>query len=170
MQNVALIGFMGAGKSSTGHFLAEALHFEFVDTDALIEQQVGKSVSEIFAQYGEPAFRELERKAGISLASRSHLVIATGGGFVTNPENLERLKSHALVVCLWASPEVIYERIRHQTHRPLLRDADPLGRIRQLLADRESAYRQADVLVNTEARSTRELAQQIAHHFQAALR
>jgi len=161
---------MGVGKSSTGHLLAETLGFEFVDTDLLIEQKVGKTISEIFAQFGEPAFRDLEKQVGLLLETRSKNVIATGGGFGSNRENLERLKSHSLVVCLWASPEAIFERIRHQTHRPLLRDADPLGRIRTLLAEREPVYRQADVLVNTESRSTREVAQQIVHHFQAALR
>lgn len=170
IRNISLIGFMGTGKSSTGHLLGELLGFELVDTDALIEQQVGKSVTEIFAQFGESAFRDLERQVGLLLESRSKLVIATGGGFGSNLENLERLKSHSLVVCLWASPEAVFERIRHQTHRPLLRDQDPLGRIRTLLAEREPTYRQADVLVNTESRSTREVAQQIAHHYQATSR
>lgn len=170
IRNLSLIGFMGVGKSSTGHLLAETLGFEFVDTDLLIEQKVGKTISEIFAQFGETAFRDLEKQVGLLLETRSQNVIATGGGFGSNLDNLERLKSHSLVVCLWASPEAIFERIRHQTHRPLLRDPDPLGRIRGLLAERELVYRQADVLVNTESRSTREVAQQIVHHFQAALR
>ncbi len=170
IRNVSLIGFMGVGKSSTGHLLAESLGFEFVDTDLMIEQRVGKTITEIFAQYGEPAFRDLERQVGLLLEERSRTVISTGGGFGSNPENLARLKTHSLVVCLWASPETILERVRHQTHRPLLRDADPLSQIRSLLSAREAAYRQADVLVNTESRSSREVAQQIAHHFQAALR
>ena len=170
IRNVSLIGFMGVGKSSAGHLLAETLGFDFVDTDTLIEQQVGKSITEIFSQFGEPTFRDLERQVGSLLQSRTKTVIATGGGFGSNAENLERLKLHSLVVCLWASPESVLERIRHQTHRPLLRDDDPIGTIRALLAEREPTYRQADVLVNTESRSSREVAQQIAHHYQAALR
>lgn len=170
LRNVSLIGFMGVGKSSTGHLLADSLGFEFVDTDAMIEQKVGMSVSEIFGQFGEPAFRDLEKQVGTVLETMNQKVIATGGGFGSNLENLQRLKSHSLVVCLWASPEAIFERIRHQNHRPLLRDIDPLKRIRTLLTEREPIYRQADVLVNTEARSTREVAQQIVHHFQAALK
>ena len=84
------------------------------------------------------------------------------------PDNLASLKEHSLVVCLWASPDVIWERVRHQTHRPLLNDPDPLGQIRALLAAREPFYRQADVLVNTEMRSVKEVAHHVLHHFHAA--
>ncbi|MBM3847917.1 MAG: shikimate kinase, partial [Verrucomicrobia bacterium] len=144
--------------------------FEFIDTDALIESEAGLRVSEIFSCQGEPAFRDLESKVGMQLASRSGLVISTGGGFVLRPENFALLKSHALVVCLWATAETLYERVRNQDHRPLLRDPDPLGRIRKLLMEREPVYRQADVLVNTEQRSVRELAQHIAHEFRSCAR
>ena len=167
IQNVALIGFMGTGKTSTGHQLAMLLDYGFVDTDSLIEEQAGKTVTQIFAQFGEPAFRDLETRVGRMLAARQKLVIATGGGFVLNPIHLDELKCHALVICLWASPETIYERVRNQSHRPLLQEKDPLGTIRSLMAQRESAYRKADVLINTEQRSIRELAQQIAHQFHA---
>jgi shikimate kinase len=81
------------------------------------------------------------------------------------PENLTRLRTHALIVCLWASPEKIWERVRNQSHRPLLRGPDPQAKIRELLATREPFYRQADVLLNTELRSIREVAQQVVHQF-----
>jgi shikimate kinase len=83
--------------------------------------------------------------------------------------NLAGLKTHALVVCLWASPETIWERVRNQSHRPLLHDADPQKKIRELLAAREPFYRQADVLLNTELRSVREVTQQIVHQFRLAM-
>lgn len=168
ISNLALVGFMGTGKTSTGHAVAELLGFEFIDTDQVIEQQTGKSISEIFAQSGETSFRTLEKRVGEWLLTKTRAVIATGGGFVTSADNLEQLKRHALVVCLWASPEAIYERVRHQGHRPLLRDPDPLAKIRRMLAEREPNYRQADVLVNTELRSTREVALQVLHQFQLA--
>lgn len=168
IRNLALVGFMGVGKSSTGHLLAESLGYEFVDTDSLIEERAGKTTAQIFQEFGEKTFRELEVKVGILLAEKSRTVIATGGGFAVNPENMDRLRSHALVVCLWASPEVIYERVRHQDHRPLLRCPDPLDKIRRMLAEREPAYRKADVLVNTEQRTNREVAYQVLHHFQSA--
>ena len=168
IQNIALIGFMGTGKSSVGQLVAGQLHFAFLDTDHVIETRAGKPISDIFAQNGEPAFRELERTVVTELASRKRTVIATGGGLPVNEANLASLKAHALVVCLWASPEKIWERVRGQTHRPLLNEADPLAKIRSLLAAREPFYRQADVLLNTEVRSVKEVAQQVIHQFQAA--
>lgn len=168
IQNIALIGFMGTGKSTVGQKLAAALHFDFLDTDHTIEARAGKSISDIFAQDGEPAFREWERRLVQELTQRKKTVISTGGGMAANEANLASLKSHALVVCLWGSPEKILERVRNQTHRPLLNEPNPLEKIRSLLAAREPFYRQADVLVNTEMRSIREVAQQIIHQFQAA--
>ena len=170
IQNLALIGFMGTGKSSIGRILAAQLGFDFIDTDALIEERTGKSVTEIFAQNGEPAFRKIERSLVKELGGKTGMVISTGGGLAANAENLNALKETALVICLWAAPETIWERVRHQTHRPLLRDPNPLAKIRSLLAAREPFYKQADVLINTDLRPMREVAQQVLHHFQAAQR
>jgi shikimate kinase len=166
--NLALVGFMGTGKSSVGRLAAEQLCFSFVDTDEWIEKEVGQSIPDIFAQQGEAAFRAFEREAVIALGKRRDTVIATGGGLVADPSNLASLKSHALVVCLWASPETIWQRVRSQTHRPLLRAPDPMARIRELLREREPAYRQADVLIHTGFRSAKEVAQQILHQFRMA--
>jgi shikimate kinase len=168
IQNIALIGFMGTGKSSVGQMVAAQLHFTFLDTDHVIEARAGKTISEIFAQQGEPAFRELERNIVGELVSRKKTVISTGGGLPANPENLASLKTHSLVVCLWASAEKIWERVRSQTHRPLLQEPDPLAKIRSLLADREPCYREADVLLNTEMRSLKDVAQQVIHQFHTA--
>ena len=168
INNLALIGFMGTGKSSVGQLAAAQLQFKFLDTDELIETCAGRSISEIFARDGEAAFRELERQVVADLCERTQYVIATGGGLGANAANLASLKTHALVVCLWASPEAIWERVGHQTHRPLLHDPDPQGKIRRLLEHREPLYRQADVLVNTEMRSVREVAQQVLHQFHLA--
>jgi shikimate kinase len=168
IQNVALIGFMGTGKSSVGQLMASLLHFTFLDTDQVIETRTGLSIPEIFAQQGEAAFRDLESNLVLELAGVRRHVISTGGGLPIRADNLSNLKAHALVVCLWASPERIWERVRHQTHRPLLHAPDPLENIRTLLAARESFYRQADVLLNTELRSIREVALQAVHQFQLA--
>ncbi len=168
--NVALIGFMGAGKTSVGRLVAEHLGFEFLDTDELIQSRAGRTIADIFAKEGEPAFRALEKQVVQELSARTKTVISTGGGLPTDPENLAALKSYALVVCLWASPEKIWERVRHQSHRPLLHDADPQKKIRELLAAREPFYKQADVLINTDLRSVREAAQQIALQFKLATR
>jgi shikimate kinase len=168
IQNIALIGFMGTGKSSVGQLVAAQLHFTFLDTDHVIEARAGKTISEIFTQQGEPTFRELEKRIVAELVTRKKTVISTGGGLPANPENLASLKTHSLVVCLWASPEKIWERVRAQTHRPLLHEPDPLAKIKTLLEDRGPCYRQADVLLNTEMRSLKDVAQQVIHQFHTA--
>jgi len=168
--NLALIGFMGTGKTSVGRLVAENLGFEFLDTDELIQSRTGRTIADIFAKDGEPAFRELERQVVQELSAREKTVIATGGGLPTNADNLAALKSFALVICLWASPGKIWERVRNQSHRPLLHAADPQQKIRDLLAAREPFYKQADVLINTDLRSVREAAQQITLQFKLATR
>ena len=161
---------MGTGKSSVGQLVAAQLHFTFLDTDHVIEARAGKTISDIFAQDGEPAFRALEKKIVDELVTRKKTVISTGGGLPANPENFASLKTHSLIVCLWASPEKIWERVRSQSHRPLLNEADPLAKIRRLLAEREPYYRQADVLLNTEMRALKDVAQQVIHHYHRAQR
>jgi shikimate kinase len=168
LHNLALIGFMGTGKSSVGQLVATQLRFSYLDTDEVIETRAGKSINDLFAQDGEPAFRQWEQRIVEELATRRRTVIATGGGLPVNPANLASLKTHALVVCLWASPEAIWDRVRNQTHRPLLNRPDPQSAIRDLLAVREPFYRQADVLVNTDLRSVREVVQHVLHQFREA--
>jgi shikimate kinase len=168
--NLALIGFMGTGKTTVGRLVAEALHFEFLDTDELIQSRTGKSIADIFAQDGEPAFRELERQVVRELSAKTKTVISTGGGLPTNAENLALLKSFALVICLWSAPEKIWERVKNQSHRPLLHAADPQQKIRELLAVREPFYKQADVLVNVDLRNVREVVQQMVVQFKLATR
>jgi len=168
IQNIALIGFMGTGKSSVGQIVAHQLHFTLLDTDQVIEARAGKTISDIFTQDGEPAFRAMEKKIVAELATRKKTVISTGGGLPVNPDNLADRKSHSLVVCLWASAEKIWERVRTQTHRPLLLEPDPMAKIKKLLEQREPFYRQADVLLNCEQRSPREVAQHVAHQFRLA--
>ncbi len=168
IHNLALVGFMGTGKSSVGQLVAAQLHFRFADTDELIEARAGKTISAIFTGEGEPQFREYERAVVDELKNFHRTVVATGGGLVTSEENLNSLKTHALVICLWAAPETIWERVRNQTHRPLLQASDPLAKIRQLLAEREPFYRRADVLVSTDLRSLKEVVHHVIHQFRLA--
>jgi shikimate kinase len=168
IRNLALIGFMGTGKSVAGRLAAEHLHLTFLDTDHVIEARAGKTINDIFQQDGEPAFRAWEHRIVEELTRRDNTVIATGGGLPTGEGNLASLKTHAFVVCLWASPETIWEHVRSHAHRPLLNEGDPLAKIRELLAVRAPFYRQADVLLNTERRSVREVAQQVIHQFHMA--
>lgn len=163
--NVALTGFMGTGKTTVGHFLAELLQFELIDTDKAIEEQQGRRVSDIFAEQGEAAFRAMESQFVMNLVHRRHLVIATGGGLVLDPVNRANLRETSLMACLWASAETIFDRVRHQAHRPLLRGPDPLGKIRQLLESRSPIYREADLLVGVDFRNPPDTARYIAEAF-----
>ena len=166
IRNLALIGFMGTGKSTVGHLVARQLGLDFVDTDGEIEQLAGKTIPRIFAEDGEGAFRAIERRVVAELIRLKDTVIATGGGLGANLDNLASLKTHALVVCLWATPEVIWSRVRRPPRRPLLQVPDPLARISELLAERTPAYRQADVLVYSGLRQLREVAWHVTEQFQ----
>ena len=168
IRNLALIGFMGTGKSSVGRLVASILHFTFLDTDDVIEARAGATIAEIFKHQGEPTFRAMEMRIVEELKKRDKTVVSTGGGLPANEQNMTSLKSHALTICLWASPEKIYHRVKDQKHRPLLNEPDPIEKIRKLLAERERFYRQADVLINTEFRSQKEVAQQVINQFRMA--
>lgn len=168
--NIALIGFMGTGKSTVGQLVASLLHFRFVDTDAMIESMAGRKIADIFASEGEARFRQYEREVVSKLETLEHSVIATGGGMIVNPENLASLRQHALIVCLWATAETILKRVGHQNHRPLLRVVDPLDKIRSLLQERAPFYRQADVLLSSDFRKPKEVASHVAHEFRAISR
>ena len=124
-----------------------------------------KSIAAIFADEGEAAFREYERQVVAELRELKNTVIATGGGLGANLANLASLKEHALVVCLWATPELIMKRVGQQMHRPLLLGPDPMAKIQTMLAQRSDAYHQADVLLNTERRSVHEVAQHVVKQF-----
>lgn len=141
--NIILTGFMGTGKTTLGRHLAKVLNYDFVDTDQQIEAQTGQSIADIFANEGEAAFRQLETRLVKNLATEHELVIATGGGLVLNPLNVILLEKSGLIVCLTAPPEEILARVSRQQHiRPLLQQADPLARIKDLLAQRAPAYAQ----------------------------
>ena len=168
IRNIALCGFMGTGKSAVGRLVAEQLHFAFLDTDTVLEARAGKPIAQIFSEQGEAAFREMEHRLVKELELRDRTVIATGGGLIVDPENLASLQRHAYLVCLWASPEGIWARVKNQGHRPLLNEADPLEKIRRLLAERKPFYKQADAHLTTELRSAREVAQQVLHQFRVA--
>ena len=132
--SLALIGFMGTGKTAVGKLLAQKLGKTFFETDVLIERKAGKSIPEIFRQEGEIGFRELEIEVIKEIAGRKNAVIACGGGAVLNTINIDRLKQECVIVCLAASPGVILERTSaDKDGRPLLAVADRLRQIKELL-------------------------------------
>jgi shikimate kinase len=149
--NIALIGFMGTGKSSVGRVLARRLGRQFIELDALIEKNAGKSIPEIFQHDGEIGFRELEIQTIKDIESEKNVVVACGGGVVLNKINIDRLKEGGVVVYLTAAPNVILQRTsRDPLVRPLLNVADPVSRIKELLKFRKPLYeRAADITINT---------------------
>ena len=148
--NIALIGFMGTGKTAAGKALAERLGKEFIELDALIDLKAGKTIPEIFKQDGEIAFRELEIEVTKEVSEKKNAVIACGGGVVLNKINIDRLKEECLIVYLTASPRVILKRTSGDENRPLLKVVDRTSEIQRLLKFRKPFYeRAADITINT---------------------
>lgn len=146
--NIYLVGMMGAGKTTIGRQLARRLHRRFVDADHEIAARTGVAIPVIFEIEGEPGFRRRESQVIHELARETGLVLATGGGAVLDPDNRRCLARSGLVVYLDVPPEVLYERTRHDKGRPLLQVPDPLGKIRELHAQRDPLYREiADITV-----------------------
>ncbi len=149
--NIALIGFMGTGKTAVGKTLAKRMGREFVETDALIENKSGKSIPDIFQQDGEIAFRELEIEVIKEIAGKDNCVIAGGGGVVLNKINIDRLRKKCIIINLKATPPVIVERTSgDRGDRPLLAVAGRLAQIKELMNYRRPFYRRAaDMEIDT---------------------
>ena len=166
--NIILTGFMGCGKSTVGKMLAKELKYDFVDTDQLIEKRCGLSIQEIFAAKGESAFRDMESNIANELSEKEGLIIATGGGMMLNPTNINALRANGLVFCLVATPEEILARVSgdNLAKRPLLDSAEPLERIKKLIQERENAYRQF-MQIDTSGKNTQEVTEDLITIFQA---
>jgi shikimate kinase len=156
---------MGTGKTEVGRRLARALDRTFVDTDRLVEAKAGRSVSAIFADAGEAAFRALEREAVAEACALPDAVIATGGGALGDPESRRRLVAAGPVVCLTATPEEILRRVGGGETRPLLAacasDDERLARIRDLLAARATAYGSATRTIDTTGLDVEQVAERV---------
>ena len=148
--NIYLVGMMGAGKTTVGRLLARRLKLRFVDTDQEIESRCGVRIPLIFEIEGETGFRTREAQVLAELTALDGIVLGTGGGVVLAEENRKRLGARGTVVYLRARPEDLYERVRHDRNRPLLATADPLGRLRELYAQRDPLYQSiADLTIDT---------------------
>ena len=146
-RSLYLVGMMGSGKTSTGRPLAERLGYGFVDADAVIEQAAGCSIPEIFDRDGEASFRSLESQVLSAISQRHSLVVATGGGVVTQPENWGMLHS-GIVIWLDVVPDQLLQRLNaDSTVRPLLQTADPEAALNVLLNERRPLYAEADLTV-----------------------
>ena len=142
----------------------------YVDTDDVVERDSGRRISDIFAEDGEPAFRELEGEAVRKVSKLYNHVISTGGGVVLKEANMSVLKRNGIVFCLTATAKEIYRRVGHQTHRPLLQTADPLAQIQSMLAGRQPYYAKADHTISTTGRSFGEITNHIKRVFTKSVR
>ena len=151
LRNIALIGFMGAGKTSVGRALARFAEMDFIDADIEIEKNAEMPIPRIFKLHGEGHFRCLEYEFYRGISSLRNTVIATGGGAVLHKDTRAILRENALVVYLAASPETIFARIGDDEGRPLLSNSDKMPKIAALLAERDVLYRQTcHVTVDTD--------------------
>ncbi|MDR3562402.1 MAG: shikimate kinase [Negativicutes bacterium] len=166
MKNIVLVGFMGTGKTTVGKELAQRLNCPFVDVDRKIEANCGMPVSEIFKLQGEAFFRQQERLVIKEYLPDRNAVVATGGGAVLSPENVDNLKNHGVMVCLEANVDVIINRVGLDATRPLLNAPNKEELVAKLLVERASRYQLADFRVDTSALTPGEVAEKIIGYFE----
>lgn len=172
---ITLIGYRGSGKTTVARPLAERLGWSWVDADTVIEKTAGQTIREIFANQGEPAFRELERQTMAELLGRDRLVVAAGGGAILNPETRARVRQAGPVIWLQASLQTLQSRIQQDVttaeRRPNLTNAGGLTEIAQVLAVREPLYREcATLTIDTDLAPIPDLVDQILAHLPAPYR
>ncbi len=139
-KNIIFIGFMGSGKTTLGKKTAKKLGYRFLDTDRAIEKKEGIAISQIFETKGEAYFRTLEAAAAKEVSETERTVVATGGGMIKNPSNMELLSKNGVVVYLQSTPERIYRNVEKDKNRPLLQGGDKMEKIRALMAERIPTY------------------------------
>ncbi|WP_020466238.1 shikimate kinase [Singulisphaera acidiphila] len=165
-QGLALVGLRGTGKSSVGRILADRLGRPFADADVELEAASGRSIPSIFAELGEPCFRDWEERMLGELTTRPELILATGGGVILRESNRKRLREFGFVVWLTADPALLADRLlanpRGLAHRPALTSAGTIAELADVLQARASLYREvADLVVETGGRTTRQVVEAI---------
>ena len=158
--NLYLVGFTGTGKSTVGRGVAQQLNRQFIDSDFEIERLSGRTIAQIFAEDGEPAFRAFEKKFILEQHPAAGCVVACGGGLIVPEGMLELLHARGVVLCLHAKLETVIERTARSVHRPLVSGEDRETKVRELYARREAIYRRAGTTILTDQRSLRDI---IAH-------
>ena len=160
--NIFLIGFMGAGKSTIAGELKDKLEMDRVEMDQMIVEKQGMSISEIFDEYGEAYFRNLESNTLIELQKRKQTIVSCGGGVVMREENTDHMKKNGRVVLLTAKPETIYERVKDSDERPILNDHMNVEFISSLMDKRKERYEAvADITVATDGKNVTQICEEI---------
>lgn len=160
--NIFLIGFMGAGKSTIARTLQRELGFPLVEMDERIVQEQGMSINDIFAQYGEAHFREIESQLVVDLGKQEPSIVSCGGGVVVRPENTQNMKKSGQIVLLKASPETIFERVKNSTDRPILNGHMNVEYIAELMEKRRALYEEAaDITIQTDGKTREQICEEI---------
>lgn len=161
-RNIILIGMMGCGKTTIAKELSIHLFdYSLVDIDSEIEKATNKKISEIFLKYGEKHFRLLEEDKIKFFCKNSNQILSVGGGAFENPDNRDLLLNSGIVIYLYATPNEIYERIKNETHRPLLRKNFSVNRIEEILKAREINYKKAMVKIDTNGKTPEDIVKEI---------
>lgn len=162
-KNIFLIGFMGSGKSTMARLLAKDTNRELIEMDETIEKEAGCTINELFEKHGESYFRDLESALVKRIADKGGAVVSCGGGAVLREENVANMKKNGKIIYLSATPETIYERVRHSTNRPLLNGNMNVEYIRELMDKRLAIYETAaDVIVDVNQKEKSEIVEEIA--------
>ena len=161
MENLILTGFMGTGKTEVSRELARLLTMKLIDIDTEIEKSAKMSINQIFEQFGEQKFREMETEMIEKVSCEKNVIISTGGGAVLKQENMDALKKTGRVICLMATPETILQRTSGTSERPLLQVEKPLEKINELFNLRKPFYEKADMMIDTENKTPLQIAEEI---------
>lgn len=161
MKTITIIGMMGSGKTTLGKLLGKKLGLESVDIDSAIEEQTGESISEIFSKYGEEHFSTLEKNTIKNIFNSENKIISTGGGAFENKETRDLLINNSIVIYLKTTPEIIFERIKNNTQRPLLKNNMTTDKISEILAGRQKNYELAHHTIVTDNKNPNEIMEEI---------
>ncbi len=160
--NIFLIGFMGAGKSTIAKALCKELNMQLVEMDARIVEEQKMSINDIFAQYGEDYFRDVESQLILTLGEEGNAIVSCGGGVVVRPQNTDYMKKSGKVVFLSATPETIYERVKNSTDRPILNGHMNVEYIAELMEKRRALYEAAaDIKIDTDGKNRSAICKEI---------
>jgi len=161
MKNIVLVGFMGTGKTEVGKILAQRLKRQRLCIDDMIEWKMGKPIASIFKEDGEEYFRKIESEIVKAASKDKDVVIDAGGGVVMDEINVRRLRERGVIFCFTARPEVILERTKAYSHRPLLNTEDPVASIAELMKQRSEYYKRADYTIETSDITPNEIADKV---------
>lgn len=161
MKTIVLTGMMGAGKTTLAEVLAQKLNIKYIDIDTLIESNEGKKIADIFTQNGETYFRKIEKETIKQITTPTDLVISLGGGALENKDTRDLLLTNTTVIYLKTSPEIIFERIKNNTSRPLLCGNMSVEKIKEILEKREVNYQSATLTITTDNKTPEQIADEI---------